>query len=435
MIPAPPSRPETADELSNRSRLAPPRHSSRSSSQSHSQQSPHPQTLPPPAHAPHLKSQTPPQSAVVVNRRKPRHQLLRITRHLVLRPRNPHPRDRIHKPFAHLGNRLSTAYPYSSAPPETPAAASPHASPPDTPPPLPQSCPSAALHPRPPPPPPRRTPHPHPHHRVQIAEQHQPTLRPRRPQLLRKRQHIHQPHPARHRPLTRPLNHRPIRQRIREWHPQLNHIRTLIDRRQRNLPRRRETRIARRQVHHQPRLPFELNRHCYRVSLSCPKILRPHRLRARQLQLPRQDPHILIPAPRKIHHQHIRPSPSPEPSASPPPPHARSQAPAESPPSGSASPSPSTHPHPSTTHTSPAPSHAASHAPAPHSHSPAPRSPSASAHLPGIILQHIRVRSLQHPRHTAARPSETAPHARPAPIPRPPASTPISRTVASGMNS
>ena len=52
--------------------------------------------------------------------------------------------------------------------------------------------------------------------------------------------------------------------------------------------------------------------------------------------------------------------------------------------------------------------------------------------LAGVVLQQIRDRS------PAARPAirlESAPHARPVPSPRPPASTPISRTCASGMNS
>jgi hypothetical protein len=78
------------------------------------------------------------------------------------------------------------------------------------------------------------------------------------------------------------------------------------------------------------------------------------------------------------------------------------------------------------------PSRAAPRAPAQSTHNPTPPHRMRQRNLPILILQHIRKRALQHPRRSAAwKRAACSPSA----VPRPPASTPISRTLRSGMNS
>ena len=81
--------------------------------------------------------------------------------------------------------------------------------------------------------------HPQPHHGVQIAEQNNPRRRPRIARISLDRSPAHRVSrvPRATARSRRPLNHRPIRQRIAERHTQLNHIRTVIDGRNRHITR------------------------------------------------------------------------------------------------------------------------------------------------------------------------------------------------------
>ena len=62
-------------------------------------------------------------------------------------------------------------------------------------------------------------------------------------------------------PLHRPLNHRPVGQRIAEGHTQLDHIRARVDGRNGNPTRGVEGRVSRCQINHQPRFVIESYRH------------------------------------------------------------------------------------------------------------------------------------------------------------------------------
>ena len=264
------------------------------------QSPPHPQTHPPPARAPHSKSQNPPQSADSVNYAQPLHQPRRIARHRIRRvPVIPTREIAYTNPARGFRQSPSAARPgLVGAARNTGARSSSRAFPPDV---LARlfddhvgqqhairtrvlrRLRTKALH-------------PHPHHRIQVAEQHQPHMPAAPSRSFRHPAPAHPPAACpRNRTLTGPLNHRPVRQRITEGDTQLNHIRTRYQSRPTQCPASTSRLEGSPAVRYATMPGF--------LSAKSPSGIRPFSAVCsgsgrRQLQLPRQDPHILVAAPR-----------------------------------------------------------------------------------------------------------------------------------------
>ena len=129
--------------------------------------------------------------------------------------------------------------------------------------------------------------HPKTENRIVIGEDDQADSRSFCAQFFCQGENIFEPSTASHGTLAGTLDHRPICQWIAEGNTKFHHVRTVVNRRQRNCMRRRQVWIAGRQVSNKAGFICKADRHSF-----CSSSL--------QVQLARQDTHILVAAAGKV---------------------------------------------------------------------------------------------------------------------------------------